>query len=208
MIRSYSKCRKQAWYYTMEYMSLKNAIDIRRIQVNDVLWPLQFMVNNDVESGKRCRASFMCFFVIPVPPGIAILENINAGLRAAWVDDVGWAMDVKRTTVPFLRVRTKLLRTYREMEGVDSALVCNDAFVSGVCFSDLALVGQAAGDFKPNVFEGRDILLAYDLNGDPDEIMIFEQIYVKLVKNANGFTRNQFGDIKALRVDVSAQGII
>jgi hypothetical protein len=192
----------------MEYMSLKNAIDIWRIQVNDVLWPLQFTVNDDAESGRRCRASFMCFFVIPVPPGIAILENINAGLRAAWVDDVGWAMDVKRTTVPFLRVRTNLLRTYREMEGVDSALVCNDAFVSGVYFSDLALVGQSAGDLKPNVFEGRDILLAYVLNGDPDEIMIFEQIYVKLVKNANGFTRNHFGDIKALRVDVSAQGII
>ena len=137
-----------------------------------------------------------------------ILLHINAGLRVSWVNDVGWAMDVNKTTLDHLHTRTKLLQEYRELQGVEYALVCNDAFVSGVYFSDLALVGQSAGDLKPNVFEGTDILLAYVLNGDPDEIMIFEQIYVKLVKNANGFTRNQFGDIKALRVDVSAQGII
>jgi hypothetical protein len=156
------------------------------------------MVNTNVIAEINCRASFMCFFVIPIPLGVDktdIFETINNGLRASWVDDVGWAMDVKRTTVHHLQTRTRLLQQYRDMQDVDYALVCNDAFVSGVWFSDIHLTsGEYVGDLKPNA-DAKRTILSYILNGDSDKIMVFEKIGVLLETTG----RHWFSDIEQLK---------
>jgi hypothetical protein len=113
-----------------------------------------------------------------------ILLHINAGLRVSWVDDVGWAMDVNKTTLRHLQTRTKLLQEYRELQGVDYALVCNDAFVSGVWFTNIHLIRGSVGDLKPNADAKNNTIISYILTGDTAKIRDFEKIGVVVEANS------------------------
>jgi hypothetical protein len=113
-----------------------------------------------------------------------ILLHINAGLRVSWVNDVGWAMDVNKTTLDHLHTRTKLLQEYRELQGVEYALVCNDAFVSGVWFTNIHLTRGSVGDLKPNADAQNNTIVSYILNGNPDNIRDFEKIGVVVEANS------------------------
>ena len=184
--------RKQAWYYTIEYLRLKKAIHIVRNSTDSL--PVHFRIIDEAE----CVKCLNVFFVIPSmviseqTKSGAVHENISKGLGQLWFHEIGWAFDVQKTTSAYIRQNTDLLTVYKDLDKVDFSLVCNDAFKAGVWFSDIRS-GRADAIAMPFTLNDR-IELTYVWGEDPNQIKKLDDIGTKYSLNAQG--RRQVSSFK------------